>query len=145
MYGDAVRLSWGCFQKTSALHLITRIPWTERTWAPPFLTALAPSGSYPTYVEKGRRHKPLSERARGLNRRPEFEHNRGLAIAMDCPLLPIRMARKLRPVCAKTRTPKRKRNASKGAENRGTDQKLAARHIQSHSRQAHRIRDRQST
>ena len=71
MYRDAVRSSWGCFQKTSGLrwiglHLITRIPWVRRTWALPFLTALAPSGGYPTYVEKGRRHKPLSERARGL-------------------------------------------------------------------------------
>lgn len=71
MYRDAVRSSWGCFQKTSglrwiALHLITHIPWAKRTWALPFLTALAPSGGYPTYVEKGRRHKPLSERARGL-------------------------------------------------------------------------------
>ena len=71
MYRDAVRSSWGCFQKTSGLrwiglHLITRIPWAKRTWALPFLTALAPSGGYPTYVQEGRRHKPLSERARGL-------------------------------------------------------------------------------
>ena len=71
MYRDAVRSSWGCFQKTSGLrwiglHLITRIPWAKRTWALPFLTALAPSGGHPTYVEKGPRHKPLSERARGL-------------------------------------------------------------------------------
>ena len=71
MYRDAVRSSWGCFQKTSGLrwiglHLITRIPWAKRTWALPFLTALAPSGNYPAYVRANRPHKPLSERARGL-------------------------------------------------------------------------------
>ncbi|MBE7157075.1 MAG: transposase [Rhodospirillales bacterium] len=60
MCHDAVRLSWGCFQKTSGLrwiglHLITRIPWAKRTWALPFLTALAPSYNYPACV-----------RARGL-------------------------------------------------------------------------------
>lgn len=71
MYRDAVRSSWGCFQKTSGLrwiglHLITRIPWAKRTWALPFLTALAPSGNYPSYTQATRRHKPLSERARSL-------------------------------------------------------------------------------
>ena len=71
MYRDAVRSSWGCFQKTSGLrwiglHLITRIPWAKRTWALPFLTALAPSGNYPAYLQASRPHKPLSERARGL-------------------------------------------------------------------------------
>ena len=71
MYRDAVRSSWGCFQKTSGLrwiglHLITPVRWAKRTWALPFLTALAPSGNNPPYVRAGRRHKPLSERARGL-------------------------------------------------------------------------------
>jgi DDE superfamily endonuclease len=41
------------------LHLITPISWAKRTWALPFLTALAPSGAYPSYVQKSRRHKPL--------------------------------------------------------------------------------------
>lgn len=71
MYRDAVRSSWGCFQKTSGLrwiglHLIAPVRWAKRTWALPFLTALAPSGNNPPYVRAGRRHKPLSERARGL-------------------------------------------------------------------------------
>ena len=48
------------------LHLIARVPWAKRTWALPFLTALAPSGNYPAYVQANRPHKPLSERARSL-------------------------------------------------------------------------------
>jgi hypothetical protein len=72
MYRDAVRSSWGAvFRRASGLrwiglHLITPISWAKRTWALPFLTALAPSGGYPRYVKSGRRHKPLSERARAL-------------------------------------------------------------------------------
>ena len=38
----------------------------EAGLALPFLTAFAPSGGYPTDMEKERRHKPLSERARDL-------------------------------------------------------------------------------
>jgi hypothetical protein len=37
-----------------------------RVWALPFLTALCPSERYAPYVARGRRHKPLPERARGL-------------------------------------------------------------------------------
>ena len=35
-------------------------------WALPFLTALCPSARYPVYTQKGRRHKSLCARARGL-------------------------------------------------------------------------------
>jgi hypothetical protein len=71
MYRDAVRSSWGCFQKTGGLrwiglHLIAPVRWAKRTWALPFLTALAPSGNYPACVRAKRPRKPLSERARGL-------------------------------------------------------------------------------
>jgi hypothetical protein len=71
MYRDAVRSNWGCFQKTIGLrwiglHLIALVRWAKRTWALPLLTALAPSGNNPACVRAGRRHKPLSERARGL-------------------------------------------------------------------------------
>ena len=48
------------------MHLIAPVRWAKRTWALPFLTALAPSGNNPPYVRAGRRHKPLSERAHGL-------------------------------------------------------------------------------
>jgi hypothetical protein len=68
---DAARSSRECFQKTSglrwlSLHLLAPVRWTKRVWALPFLTALCPSKCYAPYVRRGRRHKPLTERARGL-------------------------------------------------------------------------------
>ena len=71
IYRDAARSSRECFQKTSglrwlSLHLLVPIRWARRVWALPFLTALCPSARYPVYTQKGRRHKSLVERARGL-------------------------------------------------------------------------------
>ena len=71
IYRDAARSSRECFQKTSglrwlSLHLLVPIRWARRVWALPFLTALCPSARYAPYAAKGRRHKPLVERARGL-------------------------------------------------------------------------------
>jgi len=71
IYRDAARSSRECFQKTSglrwlSLHLLVPIRWAGHVWALPFLTALCPSERYAPYVEKGRRHKSLVERARGL-------------------------------------------------------------------------------
>ena len=48
IYRDAVRSSDSHFVKTSGLRwlslmLLVKIPWAERVWALPFLTALAPS------------------------------------------------------------------------------------------------------
>ena len=61
IYRDAVRSSGGHFVKASGLRWIslmwlTAIPWTGRTWALPFLTALAPSERYYQryYRRKGR-------------------------------------------------------------------------------------------
>ena len=42
------------------------VRWARRVWALPFLTALCPSARYAPYVARGRRHKSLVERARGL-------------------------------------------------------------------------------
>ena len=42
------------------------VHWARRVWALPFLTTLCPSARYAPYVAKGRRHKSLVERARGL-------------------------------------------------------------------------------
>ncbi len=50
----------------SSLHLLVPIHWARRGRALPFLTALCPSARYAPYVAKGRRHKSLVERARGL-------------------------------------------------------------------------------
>ena len=71
IYRDAARSSHTCVQKTSglrwlSLHLLVPVAWSQRVWALPFLTALCPSARYPLYAEKGRRHKSLLERARGL-------------------------------------------------------------------------------
>ena len=68
---DAARSSRECFQKTSGLrwlglHLLVPIRWARRVWALPFLTALCPSARYAPSVQRGRRHKSLAERARGL-------------------------------------------------------------------------------
>jgi DDE superfamily endonuclease len=71
IYRDAARSSKECFQKTSGLRwmtvaLLVPVGWAARVWALPFLTALCPSERYGPYAERGRRHKPLVERARGL-------------------------------------------------------------------------------
>jgi hypothetical protein len=46
--------------------LLVPVRWAARVWALPFLPALCPSERYDPYVRRGRRHKPLVERARGL-------------------------------------------------------------------------------
>ncbi|MBV8574257.1 MAG: transposase, partial [Acetobacteraceae bacterium] len=71
IYRDAARSSKSCFQKTSGLRwmcvaLLVPVRWAARVWALPFLTALCPSERYAPYARRGRRHKPLVERARGL-------------------------------------------------------------------------------
>jgi hypothetical protein len=66
IYRDPVRSSHSHFAKTSALRwvcvtLLAEIPWASRVWALPFLCSLAPSERYVT--ERGKGHKPLTERA----------------------------------------------------------------------------------
>ena len=67
IYRDPVRSSRGHFVKASGLRwlslmLLVPIPWAERIWALPFLTALAPSERY--CEQRGRQHKTLTDRAR---------------------------------------------------------------------------------
>lgn len=69
IYRDAVRSSDSHFVKTSGLRwlslmLLVPIPWAERVWALPFLTALAPSARY--FEERKLRHKVLTGWARQL-------------------------------------------------------------------------------
>src|SRR5918992_6252928 len=69
IYRDPVRSSKGHFVKASGLRwlslmLLAPIPWADRVWALPFLTALAPSERY--CREHGRRHKKLTDWARQL-------------------------------------------------------------------------------
>jgi hypothetical protein len=47
------------------LMLLTRIPWTDKVWALPFLTALAPSQRYCKEHKKGR-HKKITDWARQM-------------------------------------------------------------------------------
>jgi hypothetical protein len=69
IYRDGVRSSQSHFVKASGLRwvsvlLLTRIPFAERIWALPFLTALAPSERY--YEQRGRQPKTLTDWARQL-------------------------------------------------------------------------------
>src|SRR4051794_18369660 len=69
IYRDPVRSSKGHFVKASGLRwlslmLLAPVPWAGRTWALPFLTALAPSERY--CRERGRRHKKLTGWARQM-------------------------------------------------------------------------------
>ena len=69
IYRDAVRSSDSHFVKTSGLRwlslmLLVPVPWAERIWALPFLTALAPSERY--FQENKLRQKVLTDWARQL-------------------------------------------------------------------------------
>ena len=69
IYRDPVRSSRSHFVKASGLRwlslmLLVEIPWAERVWALPFLTALCPSERY--MDERGRAHRKLTDRARQL-------------------------------------------------------------------------------
>ncbi len=69
IYRDPVRSSKSHFVKASGLRWIsvmwlTPIPWAQRIWALPFLTALAPSERY--YEQRGRLPKKITDWARQL-------------------------------------------------------------------------------
>ena len=69
IYRDAVRSSKEHFVKASGLRWIslmwlTAIPWAQRVWALPILTALAPSERF--YETSVRSHKKLTDWARQL-------------------------------------------------------------------------------
>ena len=69
IYRDPLRSSQAHFVKASGLRwvclmLLVTVPWANRVWALPFLTALAPSERCDQ--EQGRRHKTLADWARQL-------------------------------------------------------------------------------
>jgi hypothetical protein len=69
IYRDPVRSSHGHFVKASGLRwlslmLLAPIPWTNRTWALPFLSCLAPSERF--YIKKARAHKKLTDWGRQM-------------------------------------------------------------------------------
>ena len=69
IYRDPVRSSHGHFVKASdlrwlSLMLLAPVPWAQRVWALPFLTALAASERY--CQQRGRQHKKLTDWGRQL-------------------------------------------------------------------------------
>jgi hypothetical protein len=69
IYRDPVRSSRSHFVKASGLRWVcmmwlTTIPWAQRVWALPFLTALAPSERY--YEQRARQPKTLTDWGRQL-------------------------------------------------------------------------------
>jgi hypothetical protein len=69
IYRDAARSSKSHFVKASALRwvcmmLLVPIPWAQRVWAWPFLSALAPAERY--HAERGQRHQAVTEWARQM-------------------------------------------------------------------------------
>jgi hypothetical protein len=69
IYRDPVRSSDSHFVKASGLRwislmLLTPIPWAQRIWALPVMTAIAPSERY--YEARGRKPKTLTERAQQM-------------------------------------------------------------------------------
>jgi DDE superfamily endonuclease len=113
IYYDAARSSKACFQKTSGLRwmslaLLVPVHWAARVWALPFLTALCPSERYGPYVRRGRRHKPLVERARGLlGQVRRWLPQRALIVVADTSYAALDLlawcARQARPVTVITR------------------------------------------
>jgi hypothetical protein len=113
IYRDAARSSKECFQKTSGLRwmslaLLAPVGWAARVWALPFLTALCPSERYGPYVRRGRRHKPLAERARGLlGQVRRWLPDRALLVVADGGYAALELlawcARQARPVTVITR------------------------------------------
>lgn len=87
IYRDPVRSSRSHFVKVSGLRwlcmmLLAPIPWAQRVWALPFLTALCPSERY--HATQGKRHKTLSEWARQLVKQVKrWQPTRQIVIVAD--------------------------------------------------------------
>src|SRR5215207_8384034 len=87
IYRDPVRSSKSHFVKASGLRWISmqvlaEVPWAGRVWGLPFLTVLAPSERY--NLERGRRHKTLSDRGRQMIRQVRrWLPDRALVVVAD--------------------------------------------------------------
>jgi len=111
IYRDPVRSSKSHFVKASGLRwlsamLLVPIPWAQRVWALPFLTALAPSERY--YEDKPRAHKKLTDWARQmLIQVRHWLPERALVVVADSSfavlLLLDRLRRLPNPICMVTR------------------------------------------
>ena len=111
IYRDPVRSSKSHFVKTSGLRwismqLLAEIPWAGRIWGLPFLTVLAPSERY--HLERGRRHKTLSDWGRQMIRQlRRWLPNRELVVVADSTYATLELladaARLAQPVTVITR------------------------------------------
>jgi DDE superfamily endonuclease len=108
IYRDPVRSSHGHFVKASGLRWLAfmamvPLPWTDRRWALPFLTILAPSQRYDG--GKGRRHKTMADWARqGILQIKRWLPNRLIIIVADSTLAAIELIAAVRQhVCFVTR------------------------------------------
>ncbi len=108
IYGDPVRSSHSHFVKVGGLRWLSLmamipLPWTQRRWALPFLTILAPSQRHDE--TKGRRHKTLADWARqGILQVTRWLPNRLIIIVADSSFAAIELiAAVRRHVCFITR------------------------------------------
>lgn len=111
IYRDPVRSSRSHVVKASGLRwlslmLLVPIPWAQRVWALPFLTALSPSERY--HQERGRRHKKLTDWGRQmLFQVRRWQPERDLVVVMDSGFAALEFLARLvalpRPVHAITR------------------------------------------
>lgn len=87
IYRDPVRSSHSHFVKASELRwlslmLLVPVPWAQRVWALPFLTALTPSERF--HQQRGRPHKKLTDWARQMLRLVQrWVPNRPLVVVAD--------------------------------------------------------------
>jgi DDE superfamily endonuclease len=110
-YRDPVRSSKAFFVKTSglrwiSLQLLAPIPWTQRVWALPFLTVLAPSARY--HAQRHRRYKTITAWGRQMILQlRRWLPDRALVVVADSAYavldLLARCQRRLRPVTVVTR------------------------------------------
>ena len=111
IYRDPVRSSKSHFVKASGLRWISmqvlaEIPWAGKIWGVPCLTVLAPSERY--NLERGRRHKTLSEWGRQMIRQlRRWLPDRALVVVADSTYAVLELladaARLPRPVTVVTR------------------------------------------
>ena len=87
VYRDGVRASQGHFVKTTGLRWVclmwlASVPWTDRVWALPLLTVLAPSQRY--HEARNHRHKTITDWARQrLCVLRRWRPDRGLVVVGD--------------------------------------------------------------
>jgi hypothetical protein len=111
VYRDPVRSSHSHYVKTTGLRwlslmLLAPIPWAQRVWALPFLTALAPSERY--YQGRTRSHKKLTDWGRQLVLQARrWLPGRQLVVVADSSfaviLLLARWVQLAQPICLVTR------------------------------------------